>query len=61
MQAAWLSNLYHGCTDRIAQEYRNLCEQISEVEVDMSALVVNDDKGQRLLEVQGVGLITAAC
>ncbi|MFT6048188.1 MAG: transposase [Arenicella sp.] len=46
---------------RIAQEYRNLCEQISEVEGDMSALVVNDDKGQRLLEVQGVGLITAAC
>ena len=46
---------------RIAQEYRSLCEQISDVEDDMNVLVSNDDKGQRLLEVQGVGLITAAC
>lgn len=46
---------------RIAQEYRNLCEQISDVEEDINALVSRKDKGQRLLEVQGVGLITAAC
>ena len=46
---------------RIVKDNRNLCQQLSEGEDDMSALVVNDDKGQRLLEVEGVGLITAAC
>lgn len=45
---------------RIADEYRFLCEQISDLEDEMHALVTQDDRGKRLLEVHGVGLITAA-
>jgi transposase len=46
---------------RIVDEYRFLCEQISDLEGEMQALVSADDRGRRLLEMQGVGLITAAC
>jgi transposase len=46
---------------RIADEYRFLSEQISDLEDEINALVVHDDRGRRLLEVHGVGVITAAC
>ncbi|MFT7526300.1 MAG: transposase [Arenicella sp.] len=40
---------------RIAQDYRSLCEEISNIEEDMNAAVRNDEKDQRLLKVQGGG------
>ncbi len=46
---------------RIAEEYRFICDQISDLEDEIEALVIHDDRGRRLLEVHGVGLITAAC
>ena len=38
---------------RLADEYRHLNEQISDLEDEMNALVSNDDRGRRLLEVHG--------
>jgi len=54
--ASMIVMLYH-----IVDEYRFLCDQISDLEDEMQALVSADERGQRLLEMQGVGLITAAC
>ena len=46
---------------RLADEYRHLSELISDLEDEMNALVSNDERGRKLLDVHGVGLITAAC
>jgi len=46
---------------RLVEEYQFFCVQISDLEGDMQALVISDDRGQRLLKMPGVGLITAAC
>ena len=46
---------------RLEEEFRDLLEQTSDIEDDMESIVLADDRGTRLLEVPGVGLITAAC
>lgn len=48
--ASMIVMLYH-----IVDEYQYLCEQISDLEDEMQALVTADDRGLRLLEMHGVG------
>jgi len=45
---------------RLEEDFRSLCEQITELENELNQYVKSDDRGCRLLEVHGVGLITAA-
>ncbi|MFT5573198.1 MAG: transposase [Cryomorphaceae bacterium] len=46
---------------RLEEEFRSLYERATDIEDDMEAIVLADDRGRRLLEIPGVGLITAAC
>ena len=46
---------------RIYDEYRFITQQITDLETEMSELVAADDRGRRLLDVPGVGLITTSC
>jgi len=46
---------------RLANEYRHLSDLIADIEDEMQTLVSQDDRGRRLLEMHGVGLITTAC
>jgi transposase len=47
--------------ERIYQEYQHLCQQINELESEMAEIIAADDRGRRLLDIPGVGLITACC
>jgi transposase len=46
---------------RLEQEFRALLDQTAEIEDDMQSIVLSDDRGGRLMEMPGVGLITIAC
>jgi transposase len=46
---------------RLEEDFRALLEQISDIEDDMQSIVLADDRGCRLMEMPGVGLITTAC
>ena len=48
------------CLYRLEEDFRSLCEQITELENEIDHYVKSDDRGRRLLEVHGVGLVTAA-
>ena len=46
---------------RLEEEFRSMCEQITDIEDDMQSIVLADDRGSRLMYMPGVGLITTAC
>jgi transposase len=46
---------------RLEQEFRALLDQTAGIEDDMQSIVLSDDRGGRLMEMPGVGLITIAC
>ena len=46
---------------RLYEEYCFLSSQIKGVEKEMGALLKQDERGVRLLEMPGVGIITASC
>ena len=46
---------------RLEEEFRSLYERATDIEDDMEAIVLADDRGRRLLEIPDVGLITTAC
>jgi transposase len=46
---------------RLEEEFRGLYERAADIEDDMQAIVLADDRGRRLVEIPGVWLITAAC
>jgi len=46
---------------RIAEDYQHITNQISDVEDEIEVYVCADDRGRRLLDIHGVGPITAAC
>ena len=61
LQAAVLPPMMHSVLCRLYEEYRHLCSQLEELEDSIEQAVRTDDRGQRLLAVPGVGVITAAC
>ena len=46
---------------RLEEEFRALLDQTTDIEDDMQSIVLADDRGSRLMEMPGVGLITTAC
>jgi len=46
---------------RLYDNYRFLSQQIDNIEKEMKQAMEQDERGQRLMEVPGVGLITACC